>query len=135
MEMAFLDVAGALACDRRPCSRVPQHDGAAAILVLGDDPLERGIAHRMVFGADREALVVGIGARPLGHRPALEHAVDFDPEIVMQPRGIMLLDDEAPSVFGALGLGLGDLASRLGGQRKVALGIILGERTRLAHGV
>src|SRR3546814_1904029 len=86
MEMAFLDVLRALARDRRPAAAVPQHHAAAAIFALGDHAFEVGIGHRMVLGAHRETLVGGVGARPLGHRPAFEHAVDFEADVVMEPR-------------------------------------------------
>src|SRR3546814_7369729 len=46
------------------------HHRAAAIFAPGDHPLEIGIGHRMIFGAHREPLVVGVRARPLGDRPA-----------------------------------------------------------------
>src|SRR3546814_14788538 len=81
----------------------------------------------MVLGAHRETLVGGVGARPLGHRPAFEHAVDFEAEVVMEPRRVMLLDDEA------VAFSLCDLARGLGGQLEVALGIILGEGVSAGH--
>src|SRR3546814_7112191 len=85
----------------------------------------------MVFGAHREAFVGGVGARPLGHRPAFEHAIDFEAEVVMEPRRVMLLDDEA--IARLTFLALCDLPRGLGGQFEIALGIILGEGVSAGH--
>ena len=49
----------------------------------------------MVFDFDRQALVVGIERRTFCHRPGLEHAIQLQPQIVMQARRGMFLDDEA----------------------------------------
>ena len=38
--------------------------------------------------------------RFLRYRPALEHAVRFQPEIIVQPGGVVFLDDEALLVLG-----------------------------------
>src|SRR5579862_3492395 len=46
----------------------------------------------MVFGAHRQALVGGVETRPFGDGPAQENAVQLEPEIIVQPRGVMLLD-------------------------------------------
>src|SRR3546814_13038983 len=80
----------------------------------------------MILGPHRGTRAGGVGARPLGHRPALEHAVRFEPEIVMEPCRVMLLDDEAmPSLTF---LAFRDLARGFGGQLEIALLPILGER-------
>jgi hypothetical protein len=45
----------------------------------------------MVLGQHREALVGGVEARSLGNGPALEDAVDLQPEIVVETaRGVFL---------------------------------------------
>ncbi len=122
MEVALFDILRALARDRRPSAAVPQHHRAAAIFARRDRALEIGIGQRMVLGADREALLVGVDARPARHRPALEHAVDFETEIPMEARGVVLLDDEAVAVAGL------ERAGGLGGLREIALGVVCGER-------
>ena len=40
-----------------PIAAVPQHDRSAAILTLGDRPLEVAIIERMVLDLDRQPLV------------------------------------------------------------------------------
>src|SRR3546814_20564908 len=96
------------------------HHRAAAIFAPGDHPLEIGIGHRMIFGAHREPLVVGVRARPLGDRPAFEHATRLEPEIVMEARRVVLLAAEA--IAGAVR----DIARGFGGQLVLALFVSLG---------
>ena len=52
----------------------------------------------MVLDMDRHALFLRVEARPLGHRPAQQHAVELEPEVVVQAGGPVLLDDEAECV-------------------------------------
>ena len=105
--------------DRLPRPVVPEQDGAAAVLALRDDPLEVAVFDRVVFGHHREALVLGIEAGALGHRPALEDAFHLQAEVVMEPGGGVLLDDEGPAFARLL------LAAGLGSDRKVALVVVL----------
>ena len=122
MEMAILQIAGALALDRRPCAPVPQHDRAAAIFLLGNDAFEFGIGQGMVFGAHRKAFDIGIGRGALGHRPAFQHPVHFQPEVPVKPGGVVLLDYEQIAAGTVL-----LLARRFGRLRKIALGVVDGE--------
>src|SRR5258708_11351012 len=78
---------------RLPGAMIPEQHRAAAILALGDHPLEIAIVERMVLDMDGEALLAGIEARPPRNRPALEDAVELETEIVMQPRRRTFLDD------------------------------------------
>ena len=48
----------------------------------------------MVLDQLGETPHLGIQARPLRHRPARQRLADLQPEIVVQPPGVMLLDDE-----------------------------------------
>ena len=70
--------------------------GAAAIFALGDRPFEVAIFQRVVLDLDSEALVVRIERGPPRHRPGFEHAVEFEAEVVMQPRSVVFLDHEPP---------------------------------------
>src|SRR5262249_43149731 len=86
-----------------PRPLVPQHHRAAAILALGDGAFEGGVVERMILGAHRETLHRRIGARRLGHRPALEHALHLDAEIIMlATRPMMLHDETAGALYSAL---------------------------------
>ena len=106
-----------------PVAAVPELHRAAAILALGNGALEVAVVERMILGLHRQPLDLGIERRPLGHRPRQEDAVELEPEIVVQARGIVPLDDEAQF----LGGGHGRLARRLVGLAEVALGAIGGE--------
>ena len=110
---------------RLPGSTVPQQNRAAAILARGNGALEIAVAKRMVLDLNREALLTLDQARALGHRPALQGAVELKTEIVVEARGIVLLHDEGGAAAP------GGLACRLRGFREVALGAISCE---LCHG-
>src|SRR5262249_53977905 len=79
---------------RHPAAAIPDDHGAAAILALGDVALEIEVLHRMVLGLDREPLAVGDETRTVRHRPALEHAVELEAKVVMEPPGRVLLHHE-----------------------------------------
>src|ERR1700746_2061200 len=87
---------------RRPRAAIPDQHGAAAVLALRDGAFEVLIVDRMIFHFHREALLAGHEARSLGDGPALEHAVEFEAEVVMQAARRVLLDHEG-------------VAARLGG--------------------
>src|SRR5207244_5962056 len=105
---------------------IPQEHGAAAVLALRNHALEVTVLHRVVFGLHRQALVAGVEARALRHRPRQQHAVQLEAEVVMQRGGPVLLDDErkAGRVLRS------DLAARLGSLAEIALRVILLERHR-----
>ena len=108
---------------RAPEAAVPDHDRAAAVLAFGDDPLEISVIDGVVLDVDGEALFAGVETWPLGYRPALEHTPEFQPEIVMQPAGRMLLNHEAEPLAGRLR----KLAAWLWGFREIALFTVAAE--------
>jgi hypothetical protein len=73
----------------------------------------------MVFDVHGETLLVRTYRRPLGHGPALQHAVDLEPQIVVEPPRRVLVDDE-PAPAGRAGF-----AEGLGGRGWIALAPIL----------
>src|ERR1700757_4661947 len=93
LEMALLQAPVRIS-DRRPRAIVPDDDRAAAILALGDRALKISIFEGMILDRDRKAFFARIEARAAGDRPALQDAVQRQPEVVMQPRGVVLLDDK-----------------------------------------
>src|SRR5262245_54605592 len=94
--MSLLDgLTGVLAGIGDPASLVPQHHRATTIFALGDGALELTIVDRMVLDVHRKPVLVWIAARALGHRPALRHPIEFEPEVPVEPRRCMLLHDKA----------------------------------------
>jgi hypothetical protein len=83
-----------------PEAAIPELDGAAAIFSLGDRSFEVSVSEGVIFHLDRKALVVRIERRPLRHCPGFEDAVELEPQIVVQPGGVVLLNDEAQAVRG-----------------------------------
>ncbi|MBB4482288.1 hypothetical protein GGE46_004901 [Rhizobium etli] len=89
---------GARSSLRLPITAIPQHDCAAAILAFRNRTFEIAIIEWMVLDLDRQALVVWIERWTLGDGPALEHAVELEPQVVVQTCRIVLLNDEAAAV-------------------------------------
>ncbi len=111
-----------------PIASVPQHHCAAAILALGDGALEVTVVEGMVLDFDRQAPFVGVERRPARHRPGLEHALVFEPQVVVQACGRVLLDHEAETLGGSDVL----LAGRLSGDAEVAL-VLVGLEFAIGH--
>ena len=118
----FFIIGGRIAM-RDPLALVPDDHRTGAVLALGDDALERGVVERVVLDMDGQPLLRRVEARPARHRPAPQHAVMLQPEIVVQPRRIVLLDDE--DAAGRLRRRAALLAARLAGGAEIALGVIL----------
>ena len=86
--------------DRFPAAAIPDDHRAAAILALRDRALEVAIFERVILDMDRQTLLARHQARPARHRPALQHAVHLEPQIVVQASGGVLLDDVAVALAG-----------------------------------
>ena len=63
----------------------------------------------------------GIERRPLGHRPALQHAADLQPQVVVVRGRMVLVHDEAVAAVA------GRAAGRLGGAREVPLPAVVAQ--------
>ncbi len=83
---------------RRPISAIPKLHRAAAVFTLGDGALEISVFERMIFHFDCQALVGRIDGGSARDRPGFEDAVEFEPEVVVETAGGVLLDDEAEFV-------------------------------------
>ncbi len=83
-----------------PIAAVPQHHRAAAILAFWDRPLEVAVVERVVLHLHGEPAVMRVDRRAFGHRPGLERPVELQAEVVVQARGVMLLDHEPQKVGG-----------------------------------
>src|SRR5215471_710742 len=117
--VAFVRIAHGL-----PGPAVPHHHGATTVLALRNDALEAAVFERMILHLHGEALVGRVEARALGHRPALERAVELEPEIVMEMAGCVLLDHEG-QIRRSAPAGPRALARRLGSGLEVPLATIL----------
>ena len=107
---------------RLPAPGVPEHHRAAAILALRDRPLEVAIVEGVVLDMNGEPALAGVEARALRHGPALEHAVELEPQIIVQPACGVLLDQ-----ITLAGDTLARAAAGLGGDGEVTLAAIPGE--------
>ncbi len=81
----------------------------------------------MIFRANGKPLVGGIEAGAACHRPAFQDAIHFQPEIIMQTRRVMLLDDEAIAACAF------PFSRRFLRSGKVALAIIFLQRVGFGH--
>src|SRR5690606_4631692 len=81
--------------DGRPAAAVPDDHRAAAIFTFRNRSFEAAIIERMILDVDGKALVARDEARAFGYRPALQHAIHFKPQVVVQPARGVLLDNEA----------------------------------------
>jgi len=94
-------------------SAVPDEHPPRAVLAFGDDALEVGVPKRVILGRHRQPLVSRVHRGSLRHRPGLEHAVHFEPEVKVVGAGGMLLDDEAAAVTWSLACLPGGLSAAL----------------------
>ena len=110
-------------------AEIPHDHLAGAVLPLGDRPLESAVLQRMVFGVHRQVIDRGGLRQILRHGPRHQHTVALEPEVVMQPAGVMLLDDECIALpysrFGS--------RNRLGGFCGVTHAAVLGQPVRGLH--
>ena len=99
LEMAFR-IALVRITNRFPAAAIPDDHRAAAILALRDRALELTVLEGMILHVHRKALLARDQARTARHRPALQHAVQLQPEIVVQAPGSVFLDDVAVALAG-----------------------------------
>ena len=97
----------------------------AAVFSGGDVACEVGVVDRVVLGLHGEPILITVERQVLGHRPRHEHTAPFEPEVVVQAAGVVLLDHEdGPGgllVFGSA------VAERLRRLSLVALAPVLAE--------
>ena len=78
-----------------PDASVPHDYIPRTVLAGGDTALETAIAQWVVFNMHRQAFLARVQAWALGHRPAQQHAIQFQAKVVMQVARIMLLNHKA----------------------------------------
>src|SRR5271170_937930 len=97
-----------------PLATIPDDHRAAAIFSLRDRAFEIEIFERMVLGSHGQAFVGDHQAWSLRNGPAQQDPFVLEPEIVMQPSGVVLLQDEARTSV------LLDQRSRLAGATEIS---------------
>ena len=93
IEMAFLQAVVRIALGI-PMAAIPDHHRAAAILPLRNGAFEAVVFDGMVLDLDGEPFLSGNEARSSRDCPALHHAIELKPQVIMQPARGMLLNDE-----------------------------------------
>src|SRR6266850_2844355 len=94
--------------DRRPRTEIPDPHGTSTVLAFRNRSLEGAVLDRVVLHLNGESPLPRIRAQALRDGPALQYTVQLQAEVVMQPRGSVLLDHEPPPLGGlctAPGLG------------------------------
>jgi len=104
-----------------PRSLVPDHHRACTILSGGNRAFERAVIEGMILHMNGEAPIGGVKTRTSCDGPALEHTIELQPEIVMEPTGGVLLHDEA------VARALTDFGSRLRRLIEMSLALVFRE--------
>ena len=78
---------------RRPRALIPQHHDAGAV-AFRDDAFERAVLDRMILDVHRQPLRLRVERRPFRHCPRQQHAFPFEPEVVVEMAGEVLLHAE-----------------------------------------
>jgi len=74
-------------------------------LAFRDVALEISIFKRVIFGPNGQTTDGGVQGGDVGDGPALEHAIGFQTEVIVQAPGVVLLDDKDGLLVGLGGLG------------------------------
>src|SRR5205085_2409993 len=84
----------ALLLDQLVRPLVPDLDAAGAVLPLRDLAFEGGVVERVVLDVNGERSLPRLERHPLRNGPARERAVPLQAEVVVEPAGVVPLDDE-----------------------------------------
>ncbi len=128
-QMAFLHAGGRVALGH-PGSLVPDDYGPGTVGTLGNIAFELRIVQGMVFDMDGQAFFGRIKTRSAGNGPAPQHAVVFEAQVIVQPPGIVFVNDKKTANGFRLSSAALPFARRLAGLLEVTLVPILFERIR-----
>ncbi len=73
---------------------IPDEDVPRTVFSVRNSAFEGIVFHGVILGLHREALDGRVVAGPLGYRPAGHRPVDFEPDVVVHPPSVVLLDHE-----------------------------------------
>src|SRR5262245_7125109 len=102
----------------RPAAAIPDDDATRTVFAVRDLALEFGVIERVILGAHGEPLVGRQQAWAARDGPALQHAIQLEPQVVVQSARVVLVHDE--QVAGAPL----ERAARLLGTREITLLIV-----------
>jgi hypothetical protein len=69
---------------RDPHPAIPDNDRTGAVLAFRDGTLERAIVGRMILHMNRETLFPGDETGAFGNCPALQRAIEFKAQVIVQ---------------------------------------------------
>jgi hypothetical protein len=105
---------------RQPEAAVPELHRSAAVLALRNRAFEVAVVEGMVLDFDCKSLVLRREGRAARDRPGLEHAIELQAQVVVQPPRRMLLNHET-QLFGPFHR---QRAARLRGLGEIALAAV-----------
>jgi hypothetical protein len=73
---------------------VPDLARAAAVLVRGNHALEPSVVQGVVLDVYGEPALSRVERWPFGNRPADQHAIEFEPEVIVKAARRVLVDHE-----------------------------------------
>src|SRR5687767_1785886 len=76
-------------------SLIPNDHCACAIVALRDDAFKILVIVRVILYMHSQTFICRIKGRSFWHRPGLKHALKLQPEVIMQSRSIMFLNNES----------------------------------------
>ena len=79
---------------------IPQHHAACAVVAFGDVAFEIAVVKGVVFHHGGEGFLSRVESWTLGYGPRFQRAADLQPEVVMQVRRVVALDEEAAGMRG-----------------------------------
>src|SRR6185295_11957356 len=103
-----------LGLERAEPAVIPDDHGSRPVVAGGDHALEGAVLQRMILDVDRQPLLLDARGGPLRDRPALQRAVQLEPEVVVHVARPVLLDDETRGGSGSGGFRARSLPERLG---------------------
>ncbi len=110
-----------------PHAAIPDNHITGAVMPFRNAALEGRVIERMVFDMHGQSLDFGVEGRPFRHRPALQRAIEFEAKVIMQVRGVVLLNAELQGGIGGFFLAGAFDCSRFGGGGKIAHAVVVFE--------
>lgn len=75
-------------------TRIPYNYCSSAIIARWNDALKTNVLQRVILNLDGEPFFRRVHGRPFGNSPGFENTFQFQPEVEMQPGGMVLVHNE-----------------------------------------